>query len=34
MGYLAPPDDGAVIEIEIRGAWVAGERVDPPFIDQ
>jgi glycine cleavage system T protein (aminomethyltransferase) len=34
MGYLAPPDDGAAIEIQIRNTWVAGERVDPPFIDR
>ncbi|GMQ84888.1 MAG: glycine cleavage system aminomethyltransferase GcvT [Acidimicrobiia bacterium] len=33
MGYLAPPiEPGAPIEVEIRGAWVPAQQVDPPFI--
>lgn len=35
MGYLAPPPDtDAALEVEIRGAWQAVERVEPPFIDR
>lgn len=34
MGYLAPPEEEATIEVQIRDAWVSAERVDPPFIER
>ncbi len=35
MGYVSPPaPHDAPIEVEIRGQWVPGARVDPPFIDR
>ena len=32
LGYLAPPESDAPIEVEMRGQWVSAERVDPPFL--
>ena len=35
MGYLTPPvDDGASLELDVRGKWQSVERVDPPFLDR
>ncbi len=31
LGYLTPPPDDEPIEVEIRGAWIPVDRVDPPF---
>jgi aminomethyltransferase len=33
MGYLAPPSDDGVVEVQIRGEWIPAEVVDPPFIE-
>jgi len=34
MGYLTPPTDAAIVEVEIRGRWVEAHRVTPPFVDR
>ncbi len=34
MAYVAPPTPGDVIEVDVRGEWIAGTRVDPPFIER
>ena len=31
MGYISPPPSDAFVEVEIRGRWVPGHIVDPPF---
>ena len=31
MGYISPPPADNFIEVEIRGRWVPGRIVDPPF---
>jgi aminomethyltransferase len=33
MGYLEPPADDDVVEVEIRGEWVSADVVSPPFIE-
>lgn len=32
LGYLAPPEEDAQVEVEVRGRWVSAQRVDPPFV--
>ncbi len=36
LGYLAPPppDEATATEVEIRGEWYPGSRVDPPFLER
>ena len=34
MGYLSPITEASTVEIEIRGAWVQAEIVDPPFLER
>ena len=31
MGYISPPPSDKPIEVEIRGRWVPGRVIDPPF---
>ncbi len=31
MGYVSPPPEDTTMEVEIRGRWVPGRFVDPPF---
>lgn len=32
MGYMSPPPDGDVVEIDVRGTWQTAEVVKPPFV--
>jgi glycine cleavage system aminomethyltransferase T len=34
MGYLSPPTEAPIVEVDIRGTWHEGTRVDPPFIEK
>ena len=31
MGYISPPPSDSLIEVEIRGRWIGGRVVTPPF---
>ncbi len=34
LAYVSPPTDSPEVSVDIRGTWIAAERVDPPFIER
>lgn len=34
MAYVSPPTGATEVAVDVRGTWIAAERVDPPFIER